>query len=166
MEIRKIGRSAAVDFLKCFHYLRNVKSGSVCYGIFDNKNSILGVVCFYGSELSRFALVEGLPKNSASKLLSFSCRQFFTDFPDIKKIYSFADDFQGHTGGIYKACGWTLVEERKSVVFVADVENSDFEDERNSYSGKYCLEKAYSDGVRSGKLVMSKKLKFEKAQNK
>jgi len=150
--VQRISRKEAKEFLAMFHYLGSVKGGSMCYGVFESDNSLKGVACFYDSELSRFALADGAPKNTASRYLAAITREFFTQNSSCMVLRSFADVFQGHTGTIYKAAGWKQVFSRRSIVLKSG---------EKSYSGKYCLERAFAEGVRSGELVASEKLCFE-----
>ena len=55
--------------------------------------------------LSRLAIAEGAPRNSASFLLGRSMRLIDRDRWPI--LLTYADTYQGHTGGIYRATNWT-----------------------------------------------------------
>lgn len=54
-------------------------------------------------ELKRFALMDSLPKNSESRVLSVSLKLLRKDFPSIKGVVTYADIGQNHKGTIYKA---------------------------------------------------------------
>lgn len=54
--------------------------------------------------LSRLVCEPGAPKNSPSFLLSHGMR--FIDRQRWPILITFADDWQGHTGAIYRAAGW------------------------------------------------------------
>ena len=156
VSVIRISRKEAKGFLAMFHYLGSVKGGSICYGMFETDSSLKGVACFYGGELSRFALADGAPKNTASRYLTVITREFFIQNLGCSVLRSFADVFQGHKGTIYKAAGWKQVSSRRSIVLKSG---------EKSYSGKYCLERAFAEGVRSGELVSSEKLCFELKRN-
>lgn len=55
--------------------------------------------------LSRVALPDEIPKNAESFLISHSMR--LIDRERWPVLVSYADEWQGHKGTIYKACGWT-----------------------------------------------------------
>jgi hypothetical protein len=56
--------------------------------------------------LSRLVCVPGAPRNSASFLLSKSTKAIQAD-GRYDMLLTYADEWQGHTGAIYRACGWT-----------------------------------------------------------
>jgi hypothetical protein len=57
--------------------------------------------------LSRLVVLEGVPKNACSFLLSRSAKMIpVTEWPC---LVTYADDWRGHTGGIYRACNWTYM---------------------------------------------------------
>lgn len=58
-----------------------------------------GVLC-----LSRLVITPDVPKNACSFLLSKSVR--LIDPSRWPVLVTYADDWQGHTGSIYLACGW------------------------------------------------------------
>lgn len=61
--------------------------------------------------LSRLAIDPAVPKNAASFLIAASIKLI-----DRKKwpcLVTYADEWQGHTGAIYKATNWTFVGETK-----------------------------------------------------
>jgi hypothetical protein len=163
IDIKRIDRGTASDFLRCFHYLGGGLQGkAISYGVFSN-NVLVGIVSFVDNELSRFALIEDAPKNSASHILSKISDIFFKDNCEYDEIYSFADGGVGHTGGIYKAAGWELDEVQKSIAFVA----TDDEGIEHVYSGKYVLERAYKNMHEKGILRRIEKYRFiKKKKNK
>lgn len=55
--------------------------------------------------LSRLVLVPSVPKNGATFLLMQSVRLIRRD-ARFKCLVTYADEWQGHTGGIYRAAGW------------------------------------------------------------
>jgi hypothetical protein len=57
--------------------------------------------------LSRFALRDGLPKNSASKFLGWQMRQI--DRRRWPTLLTYADTSVGHVGTIYKATNWVCL---------------------------------------------------------
>lgn len=58
--------------------------------------------------LSRLAIHPDVPRNGASFFLS-RCVKHIQKQGDYSYLLTYADTMQGHTGGIYRACGWTYV---------------------------------------------------------
>lgn len=57
--------------------------------------------------LSRMVIDDGVPKNGATFLLARSMR--LIDRLRWPCLVTYADEWQGHTGTIYRACNWTYV---------------------------------------------------------
>lgn len=55
--------------------------------------------------LTRLAILPGVPKNAATFLLSRSTKMVRADGRFVSLV-TYADESQGHTGGIYRAAGW------------------------------------------------------------
>jgi len=69
--------------------------------------------------LSRLVIVPGVPKNAASFLLGASMR--LIDRERWPCLVTYADEWQGHTGGIYRATNWTYMGKTKpEAVYVLD----------------------------------------------
>lgn len=67
--------------------------------------------------LTRLAIIDSAPKNSASFLLSQSVK--LIDADKWKCLVTYADTWRNHTGAIYKACNWEYLGITKpSPVFV------------------------------------------------
>ena len=58
--------------------------------------------------LTRMVLIPGTPKNACSFLLAKSVRAIRTDGRFVALV-TYADESQGHTGGVYKAAGWDYI---------------------------------------------------------
>lgn len=58
--------------------------------------------------LTRMVLVPGTPKNACSFLLSRSIAHIREDKRFVALV-TYADESQGHTGGVYRASGWEYV---------------------------------------------------------
>ena len=56
--------------------------------------------------LSRLAIHPDVPTNGASYLIGWSIRHIKKNYPHIKLLMTFADDYQQHTGAIYRATNW------------------------------------------------------------
>lgn len=57
--------------------------------------------------LSRLAICPSVPKNGASFLIGQSIRLIKKKLPHVKKLITYADTWQNHTGAIYRATNWT-----------------------------------------------------------
>lgn len=94
------------------------QTGSICLGIAwwipPTKSAALatyptnwrGVLC-----LSRLVIIPGMPTNSASFLLGRSMRMI--DRERWPCLVTYADSWQGHTGGIYFATNWKYIGDTK-----------------------------------------------------
>jgi hypothetical protein len=60
-------------------------------------------------ELRRLAIAVDAPRNTASRMLGWMARHIRERFPDVVRLISY-QDCDVHTGGIYKAAGWTQAE--------------------------------------------------------
>lgn len=58
--------------------------------------------------LTRMVILPGVPKNAASFLLARSVQMIGRD-GRFETLVTYADESQGHTGGVYKASGWGYV---------------------------------------------------------
>ena len=59
-------------------------------------------------ELRRLAIAPDAPKNTASRMLRIMARMIAKKRPNTKTLISYQDT-EVHTGGIYKAAGWSPV---------------------------------------------------------
>lgn len=104
------------NFIILNHYTKTVP-GSVryCYGLYEDEN-LVGVITYSPFsrlqaakryvgflELSRLALAEGLPKNSASFLIGNSLRLLQKQDKYVQGVITYADPTEGHTGVVYRA---------------------------------------------------------------
>ncbi len=58
--------------------------------------------------LTRLVIEPGTPKNAATFLLARSIKKIWEDGRFVSLV-TYADESQGHTGGIYRASNWTYV---------------------------------------------------------
>jgi hypothetical protein len=61
-------------------------------------------------ELRRLAIAPDAPKNTASRMLGVMTRLIRKSRPEVTRLVSY-QDCEVHTGGIYKAAGWTATAE-------------------------------------------------------
>ena len=66
-------------------------------------------------ELRRMAIADDAPKNTASRMISIMTRLIKKERPDLVKLVSYQDT-EVHKGTIYKASGWTAVENKGGFV--------------------------------------------------
>jgi hypothetical protein len=96
------------DFLDINHYLGKAQRGyawSDDYGVivFANPNSRrLPQRTWF--EIIRWCLVAG--KNNGSRQFAAFKRCILESQPDITTLVSYSDPSHGHTGALYRACGW------------------------------------------------------------
>ncbi len=60
-------------------------------------------------ELRRFAIADGAPRNTASRMLGWMTRDLWRRFPEIERLISY-QDCVAHRGVIYRATGWIEAE--------------------------------------------------------
>lgn len=122
--VRPVDISLARSLIARLHYARGASnSATAVHGLFKADEPILGQC--YGVAwwipptrdaaaawwpeptevlaLSRLVLEDDVPKNGASFLISQSIRLLH---PRWKCLITYADSWQGHDGGIYKATNW------------------------------------------------------------
>jgi hypothetical protein len=152
LEVSRIARKEANDFLSRFHYLGGVRGGAISFGLI-NENILFGVVCFNkihmagmnAMELTRLVLADGLPKNSASKFLAKCLRRI-----NVEVVVTFADEDAGHIGKVYQAC---------NAFYLGKVgETIAYEVDGLIYSGKFIEKKirGFLDDGKAIKLIKAK----------
>lgn len=126
-EVRDADFSEARAFIAEHHYARGGSNTCVyCHGLFAKGGTeLLGVAWWLPPtrvaaesvnkaqwqkvlSLTRLAIVPGCPKNAASFLLARSVKRIQADGRFVSLV-TYADESQGHLGGIYKASNWTYV---------------------------------------------------------
>lgn len=115
-DVGKIG-----SFIEEWHYSKNVNGliSDYCFRLLNEKGDLVGAI-IYGRiamrgvwkkyvdnendliELRRLVCVDDTPKNTESFFISKTIKWLLWN-TNIKKIISYADNTQGHTGVIYKA---------------------------------------------------------------
>lgn len=130
-EVRTVPLSAVQDFVRQYHYARGgSNTATYRHGLFRaGCDGLLGVAWWIPPtksaalatfpedwravlSLSRLALHPEVPKNGASFLLARSRRAI--DTARWRCFITYADEWQGHTGGIYRADNWQYVGLTKS----------------------------------------------------
>jgi hypothetical protein len=120
-EVREIHTDAIFDFINKYHYLGYCPAGAKYrIGLFYQGHMV--GACLMGRpvarhenqndlEITRFVLHPNCPKNTASWFLSRCLKIAKKD--GYKRVISYADTAEGHTGAIYKACNFRCVGEKK-----------------------------------------------------
>ena len=118
MKVNRIKTYECKDWLLNKHYSKRMCSITYAFGLFNDKNILVGVVTFgmppsstlaesvcgsdlkeYVLELNRLVVNDGLPKNT----LSFFVANAIKKIPNNKIVVSFADANMNHNGYIYQA---------------------------------------------------------------
>lgn len=119
--------AAAQAFIAEHHYARGGSNTRVyCHGLYRRADNLLaGVVWWLPPtrvacesvnkahwqqvlSLTRMAVLPGVPKNACSFMLARSVALIRKDRRFVSLV-TYADESQGHTGGVYRAAGWTYV---------------------------------------------------------
>ena len=125
-EVRAISISTARELVKAHHYAKGASNTrTFLHGLFPRGSffeaDCVGVAWWIPPTrgaaeatypdnwqgvlaLSRLVVAPGVPKNACTFLLSRSAKLMPSgDWPC---LVTYADDWRGHTGGIYRACNW------------------------------------------------------------
>ena len=124
--VRPLGIDAARTLVESHHYARGASNTAVAiHGLFPAGSFEPLGVCWWLPPtksaalatypeswravlaLSRLVVVPGVPKNAASFLLSRSMKMI--DRHTWPCLVTYADEWQGHVGTIYRATNWTYV---------------------------------------------------------
>ncbi len=76
-------------------------------------NPVTNMLPCHWLELRRLAIAPDAPKNTASSFISWMVRYLKKKCPEREKLISYQDT-EVHTGGIYRAAGWTMGRRGKS----------------------------------------------------
>ena len=126
-EVRPVPLTDAQAFIRTHHYARGGSNTAVfTHGLFRRAEDVLlGVVWWLPPtrracesvnaaewrrviSLTRMAVSPSAPKNACSFLLARSLGEIRKDGRFVSLV-TYADESQGHTGGVYRASGWTYV---------------------------------------------------------
>lgn len=122
-----VPHALASEFIRRHHYAKGCSKQRVyAHGLFDGCcGELVGVVMWLPPtrvacesvnakqwqkvlSLSRMAIKPGIPVNACSFLLGKSIKAIKRDRRFVSLV-TYADESQGHTGGVYKAANWTYV---------------------------------------------------------
>ena len=122
-EVKHIEHKYAKAFIEKNHYSKSCGNTSILCTSLYKKNSLellgvsiwmlapCGVAKKYSNQmndvltLSRFAIIDGMPTNTASFLLGRSIR-IIEKLQQYKTLITYADERMNHQGTIYKATNW------------------------------------------------------------
>jgi hypothetical protein len=127
--VKDVNLSTAQELVKKYHYSQGgSNTRTYSHGLFlvghEGEDCCLGVCWWIPPtkssaqktfpqnwkgvlSLSRMVVVPGVPKNACSFLLSKSVKMI--DREKYPALVTYADDWQGHKGTIYKASNWTFL---------------------------------------------------------
>lgn len=124
-EVRSVPGRLARAFVETHHYSRGMSNTGVHFhGLFRRGcDELLGVACWLPPtrvaaesvnrenwrrvlSLTRLAVKPDVPKNAATFLMAASIRIIEQEQKWVSLV-TYADEFMGHTGAIYKATNWT-----------------------------------------------------------
>ena len=99
------------------HYLGAVRSARVCFAGWVDDEMVAVQVWRWptarmlpadGSvfELSRWCLTPDAGQNSGSRMMAWAVRWIRRNYPAVERLISYSDPTR-HSGGIYRACGWS-----------------------------------------------------------
>lgn len=127
--ILKPASSKAIRFACMnYHYAKTVPSVKIAHAVFE-KNEFCGVICYGSGASARMGESIGLKQgqflelvrvalngkqSQTSKALSISLRLLKRKAPTVRAVVSYADKGQNHTGTIYQATNWKLIEDINS----------------------------------------------------
>lgn len=133
-EVRAVDISTARQMVELFHYAAGAaNTATYLHGLFKRgdvfNGQCLGVAWWIPPTkgaalatypenwrgvlaLSRLVIVPDVPKNACTFLLAKSCRMI--DRTAWPCLLTYADDWRGHTGGIYRAANWRYVGKTKA----------------------------------------------------
>jgi hypothetical protein len=117
----------AQELIKTYHYAKGGSNTAVyTHGLFSKfDDKLMGVAWWLPPtrvacesvnkeqwkkvlSLTRMVIVPGVPKNACSFLLSKSVK-IIRDEGRFVSLVTYADESQGHTGGVYKAANWIYI---------------------------------------------------------
>ena len=120
LEIKKITEEEARQFYNIFHYTSSIRKGATTYGVYYFDKLIAAISYTYpirtqiaGSlnlqmkqvmEISRLARATNIECPNLLSWFIGSTRKQLP--PEVKCVISYSDSTYGHTGGVYKSCGF------------------------------------------------------------
>jgi hypothetical protein len=120
LSIRKITETDAKMFYSIFHYTATIRKGAITFGAFLNEKLVACISYTYPirnqiANNLKVALHEVMEISRLARCTNIECPNLLSWFIgntrsllplDVKIIISYSDLTYGHTGGVYKACGF------------------------------------------------------------
>lgn len=133
--VRRIGCAQGREFIRQHHYAKGCSNTAVyVFGLFHNyvPDLLVGVTWWLPPTkvaaqsvnlerwqkvlaLSRMAVIPGAAKNACTFMLARAVRSIRGD-RRFETLLTYADESQGHTGGVYRAANWTYLGRTKPTV--------------------------------------------------
>lgn len=121
--VTRLSSKTGKEFIRRHHYSRGSHNGPTCYGLVDNHSGEVVGVCAFATpcseavrsvvfgpdrknevtELHRLVVLDKVPRNGESFLISQALKILKQDRPQINAVLTYADTTQGHLGIIYQA---------------------------------------------------------------
>jgi len=120
LELRKITEKDAQDFYGIFHYTNTIRKGAITFGVYFDNILVAAISYTYPirtqvasdldvnlknvMEISRMARATNIICDNLMSWLIGKTRKLLSN--DVRIIVSYSDTSFGHTGIVYKACGF------------------------------------------------------------
>lgn len=125
-EVKEISKDEAFNMVKKYHYSNTLPKINKHFLGFFLRDRLVGVITLgWGTrplhtikrifpslttenyyEIGRMCMVEEMPKNSESQMLSLCCKWLKQNQPQIKILFTWADGMIGKPGYVYQASGF------------------------------------------------------------
>jgi len=124
--IKEIDKEASLDMIVRYHYSNTLPKINKHYIGFFLNNTLVGVVTLgYGTrpkhtikkifptldtkdylEIGRMCMLDSMPKNSESQMLSQLIKYIRENYPEVKVLFTWADGMLGKAGYVYQAANF------------------------------------------------------------
>lgn len=139
-EIKKIDKLEALNMIKKYHYSNTLPKINKHFLGFFIKNELVGVITLgYGTrplhtikrifpslttrdyyEIGRMCMIEEMPRNSESQMISACCNWIKEKEPQIKILFTWADGMVGKPGYVYQASGFIYAGYSEGEMYMKD----------------------------------------------
>ena len=129
-EVKEISKEAALGMVQKYHYSNTLpKLNRHFIGFYLNDKLVGGVTLGWGSrpvhtkdyyEIGRMCMLEEMPRNSESQMISKLIRWIKANEPDIKVLFTWADGIMGKPGYVYQACSFLYGGYATSDIYLKD----------------------------------------------
>ena len=139
-EVKEISKEAALDMVQKYHYSNTLPKLNRHFIGFYLNDELVGIVTLgWGTrpvhtikkifpsletkdyyEIGRMCMLEEMPRNSESQMISKLIRWIKTNEPDIKVLFTWADGIMGKPGYVYQACSFLYGGYATSDIYLKD----------------------------------------------